>query len=335
MNARHHALILIFVILFSMYAFKKGDAFLSTSSEAQRNVAQVISSISLVNDDSLRSPVSEVRTSQSDEVAQPVADTQSTNVASNAFHEKPTVSNDESKCSVSARIYLVQNISNGSVIMENDSFNRWPIASITKLMSAIVAWDLLDHTTNVTVTKEAQSDTGGYTTLKEGEIYSVEDLVKAMLVFSSNDAAYSLSRVVGTEKFVAAMNDKARSIGMDQTSFFEPSGLSYLNQSTAHDLYLLMKYIHTSYPELLTITTKKTVSLYDSAHKIKRTFTNIDAFAGTATFKGGKTGYIDQSGENLVTLFDRGGQLISIVVLSSPDRFSETQKLLQCSASAL
>jgi D-alanyl-D-alanine endopeptidase (penicillin-binding protein 7) len=126
------------------------------------------------------------------------------------------------------------------------------------------------------------------------------------------------------------MNDKAKEISMSQTNFDDPSGLSYLNQSTAHDLFLLLSYVKKQYPYILDVTRQSTVTIRNKTTDIRKTLTNINEFAGRSDFLGGKTGFIDLSGGNLISLFYKNGKMVYIGVLGSPDRFGETEKILSC-----
>ena len=114
------------------------------------------------------------------------------------------------------------------------------------------------------------------------------------------------------------MNRKAAELGMNQTVFFDSTGLSPLNQSTADDISKLIKYIVNNHQEILDWSREKNFG----------DFPNINFFAGRPDFLGGKTGYIDESKQNLVSLFSVGNRRILIIVLGAEDRFSQTQQLL-------
>jgi len=229
-----------------------------------------------------------------------------------------------------ASIFLVKNLSTEEVIFERNSYNRWPIASVTKLMSALVVSERMNLADTLFVTQEARDAVGEYYSFEVGDQYSVQDLLRAMLVFSSNDAAYALADTLNREAFDDFMNAKAKEIGMSQTSFFEPSGLSYLNQSTASDVYLLLRYLSHIHPSLLDITRMQSVILTELESGKKKTFQNIDFFAGQKEFLGGKTGYIEESGGNLVTIFQKGDTMYFVAVLGSDDRFGDVENLYRC-----
>ena len=233
---------------------------------------------------------------------------------------------------IGARFSLVRQLNSSVVPFERGAEHRWPIASITKLMTAIVASEqgvLPKQITFVDAMTAAEGDAGGF---KTGDVMTGSDIVKGMLLISSNDAAEALAQSYGRDAFIRAMNDKASELRMLDTTFADPSGLSPRNQSTAADLYKLMSYLHDAHPELLQITRTRKVTVTELQTKRKRTIANIDAFAGQANFIGGKTGYITEAegNGNLVTLFTKNDQPFVIVVLGSPDRFGETRTLLKC-----
>lgn len=247
---------------------------------------------------------------------------------------KSTASSTKQICGsgVGARLGLVRHLNSDVVLFERNPENRWPIASITKLMTAIVAseHDLLAK--NITLTDgmiKAEGDAGNF---KTGEVFSGSDVQKAMLLISSNDAAEALAQTYGRDAFIRLMNEKAKELRMLDTKYVDPSGLSPQNQSTSNDLYKLMGYLHESRPELLQITRQRSATIAVVGTKTKRKIVNINIFAGQANFIGGKTGYIAEAegNGNLVTLFTYNNQPIVIVVLGSPDRFGETKSLLTC-----
>ncbi len=221
---------------------------------------------------------------------------------------------------------------------------RWPIASITKLMTAMVAMDELGPATIVDISQEAADTEGDSGNLKAGEKYSVNDLIRAMLVVSSNDAAVALaqaydSRQLGkdayekainkTALFTALMQQRARSFGMPETYFGDPSGLSMVNQSVVGDLAILVDRVLALHPELFDTTRQKSTTILERVKWSKRTLVNINQFAGQKDFLGGKTGFTTEAGQNLITVFEYAGKKYLIIVLGTEDRFGETSKLYE------
>lgn len=207
--------------------------------------------------------------------------------------------------------------------------DRWPLASLTKLMTAVIALEEMGQDKIVTITPAAVATEGPAGNLEVGEEYRVRDLVKAMLVVSSNDAAVGIAEFYGLEQFISRMNVKAALLGMRQTSFTDPTGISFLNQGTAEDLEKLVKYIYEKRPELLEITRQKSVRILELSKSREKELLNINNFAfnGHPDFVGGKTGFTDEAGGNLLSIFDYRGKKVLVIVFGTEDRFGETEKL--------
>ena len=224
---------------------------------------------------------------------------------------------------------------------------RWPLASVSKLMTAVVALDDLGPATILTVSQSAVDTEGVAGGLKAGEKYSVIDLVRALLTVSSNDAAMVLAEAYDakhldkeayerainkTALFTAAMQQKARDLGMSETYYGDPSGLSVVNQSIITDLEALTNHIVVSHPELLEITRKKENKVLERRTMTWHILPNINQLAGQADFLGGKTGETEEAGGNLLSLFKYNGKQYLIIVLgteSAASRFTETTKLYE------
>jgi len=221
---------------------------------------------------------------------------------------------------------------------------RWPLASVTKLMTAVVALETLGPATILDVPKEAVETDGVSGNLRAGDKYSVIDLVRAMLTVSSNDAAMALAQgydkkqlgkaeydlaVNQVAAFTAMMQEKARSLGMSETYYGDPSGLSVINQSVITDLENLVNYIDANHPEIFEITSKKETTILERRSMTRRTLLNINEYAGQADFVGGKTGFIDASSGNLLSIFKYEGKKYLIIVLGTVDRFGETTKIYE------
>ncbi len=236
---------------------------------------------------------------------------------------------------ITAEIMSVATVDNHRLRSEFRAQYRHPIASITKLMTAIVAEKLLDNAKRITIEENDVAAEGPAGNFTAGEIFSVEDLIKAMLVVSSNDAATALAREIGTKTFVDIMQQTAREFGMDNTVFFDPTGLSSLNQSTAEDLEKLINNLRTHHEHLLRTTRATTATILDERNRQFRILNNINEFAGINGFLGGKTGYTDEARGNLISLFMIKNEQVLITVLGSNNRFADTRKLYDWSKKML
>lgn len=251
-------------------------------------------------------------------------------VADTPISERPitegTVVVEEDQPAIAAGVYLMS----GQRITGWKEDKRWPIASITKLLSAYVAESLMDPEQSVVISQSAIDTIGDAGGFKLGEIFPVRDLVKAMLITSSNDAAIALAQNYGQSKFVAEMNLVARVAGMNDSQFVEPTGLSVQNQSTVEDLVKLVQYIWEENREFFQITSRSTDYIIDTNLGVGRQLTNINQFAGDSDFLGGKTGTLPEADSNLISVFSVPGfgEPVIVVLLGSQDRFTETRKLL-------
>ncbi len=213
------------------------------------------------------------------------------------------------------------------VVFELNSGSRWPIASLTKLMTSVVTAEKIDLDKEITMSAKAIAVEGIAGGFGVGEIYKTGDLIKAMLVSSSNDAAAAIIENFGEKEFIDEMQKKAAELKMFQTSYLEPTGLSFINQSTANDLSKLINYVRQNHPELLKISRKKEIEIFELKSKKSRKLLSVNRFAGQPDFIGGKTGYIEESGRNLIALFDINGKIILSIVLGADDSFKETEKI--------
>ncbi len=224
---------------------------------------------------------------------------------------------------------LIADIESGAVIFGDQDATRWPLASVTKLMTAIVATNTLAATQEITITPEYFAVDTSDVTLSVGDRYTVADLMRIMLLKSSNVAAEALADFYGHGRFMAAMNDHAVSLGMHNTYYNDPSGLSSGNQSSADDLILLARDLYQNYPSVLSITRMPRAIVTNLATGRKITVQSINNFAGQTDFLGGKTGYTDIADGNLLSIFKYKDRPVLVVIMGTDEsqRFDNTQTL--------
>jgi len=199
------------------------------------------------------------------------------------------ISNYNLRQEISASSYIAVDLSNNSILLEKDPNTAYPIASVTKLMNAIVTLQTVKMDQTITLTEEMLKPYGQSPVLYAGLNISAENLLKATLTQSVNDAAQSLSYFVGNEKFINLMNQKAKELGMNNTAYYDAHGLNPANHSSATDLSKLIAYVYKQYPEILSITKDDNFWLPDSSGKILK-FRNENNFYPLDDFIGGKTG---------------------------------------------
>ncbi len=225
---------------------------------------------------------------------------------------------------ITARAYIVKNLSTGDIVTESNPNRLLPIASLTKLVTAIVAGRMLDPDSRMTITREIMSSYGNTASFKVGETLRVSDLLYPLLMVSSNDAAEALAREYGRSKFIRAMNDFAQSIGAYRTYFADPSGLSSHNVSTVTDMSIILDWIRKNNPNILAITELKTKTVRS------HTWVNPAHFLSWSNYLGGKNGYTPEANRTGAALFHMGNkkEVYSVVVLGSESRDDDVVRLL-------
>jgi D-alanyl-D-alanine carboxypeptidase/poly-gamma-glutamate capsule biosynthesis protein CapA/YwtB (metallophosphatase superfamily) len=228
---------------------------------------------------------------------------------------------------VSAKSYLVGDLNTGEVILSKDQENIFPLASVSKLMTAVVASEIMKPDETATVSRRALSTYGQNGELRLGEKIKISDLLYPLLLESSNDAAEVIAEHFGRESFISKMNAKAGSLGMNGTHYEDPSGLSPNNRSTVTDIFKLTGYIAKTHPDLLNITIKRSFS------NKKHNWSNISQFLGKIGYIGGKSGYTDAARQTVVSLFslplaEKNDRPIAITLLQSADRKKDVESIV-------
>ncbi len=229
---------------------------------------------------------------------------------------------------VSALAYLVGDLNTGEVILSKNQEEKHPIASISKLMTALVAKEIANPTETAKVSKTALATNGTNGELRLGEKMKISELLYPLLLESSNDAAEVLAEHFGRDSFIAKMNQQAESLKMSNTSYEDPSGLSINNQSTVSDLFKLTGYLIQQTPDLVKITSKRSYS------NKKQSWSNISQFLGNEGYFGGKSGYTDPAKQTVISLFNlplghTGVRPIAITLLQSNDRRKDVESILK------
>jgi len=221
------------------------------------------------------------------------------------------------------------------IFFSKNAQRKLSIASISKLMTALIVLDNSDLSQQITISDQAVSQSNDPEPLKSGETFYAKDLLYATLVDSDNASSYALSESIGTDKFIELMNEKAKELGLLDTSFLNTTGLGLANFSTAQDLVKLTEYLLKEHRSIFEITIMPEFNLYTVDGKILHKFVNTDELLRDSSnlakrIVGGKTGKTRTAGECLllvVTSVDEQGYLIN-VILNSNDRFGEIKKLI-------
>lgn len=233
---------------------------------------------------------------------------------------------------VSAQAFMVGDLDTGEVILAKNQGKKFPMASVSKLMTALVTSELAKSDDVVTVSSRAISTLGQNGELRTGEKIKATNLIYPLLLESSNDAAEALAEYFDREDFLKKMNLQAEQLLMSSTAYEDPSGLSAKNVSTASDLFKLVGYIREKHGELFDITKKRSFSAP------KHNWSNISQFLGKDGYAGGKSGYTDAALQSGVAIFDlhlgeSGTRPVAITLLRSLDRKKDVENILKYLAS--
>jgi len=218
----------------------------------------------------------------------------------------------------------------GEVLFMKGGEEPRPIASISKLMTAILAKEIFPPDAQYSLAAEDFADPSFHPDLRPGDVLTLEEALHIMLIQSDNAVASAIARSYGQADFVKKMNEKAQELRMVNTAFFDPTGLAD-NVSTPRDLLRLAQYISKNQPQIFEITRIPAITLITRQGK-RFNLRNTDLLAGKMpTLLGGKTGLTDAAGGCLLAVFSNGRRDIMSVVLGSADRFGDTEKLVNFS----
>ena len=229
----------------------------------------------------------------------------------------------------SAKSSIVMDLNSGRVLYENNPNDQRLIASITKIMTAVVAIEHGNLDKKVTVGEEVLSIYGTNIYIEVGEKMTIKDLLYGLLLRSGNDASVVIAKAVGgsEEKFVEMMNTKAKEIGMKNTVFKNPHGLDEVteNYSTAYDMALLSRYAFSNKTYRKIVSTKK----YEvSTGKKTYLWYNRNQLLNDYKYcTGGKNGYTPRAGKTLVSTASKDNLNLTVVSLNDGDSYTNHQYL--------
>jgi serine-type D-Ala-D-Ala carboxypeptidase (penicillin-binding protein 5/6) len=225
----------------------------------------------------------------------------------------------------SAASYVVTDYETGDILAEKSLNRRLPMASITKVMTAVVALDLAKPQELFTVSDDAAAQIPTKLVFTPGEQFTLEELLHAALLTSANDATEVIREGVdqkyNDEIFIKAMNGKAEFLGLKDTSFANPQGFDDANHySSAHDLAILAHYALTNYPLIHDIVKKDYAFLPENEFHKEYDLYNwnglIDVYPGVYGIKIGNTG---NAKHTTLVVAEREGKKVIVVLLGAPD----------------
>lgn len=243
-----------------------------------------------------------------------------------------------SAVSTSAKAAIVINGDTGEVIYAHNETEKLPMASTTKIMTALLLCEKGDLSREITVTAEMLRVEGSSMGLLAGDKVTLHDLLYGMMLASGNDAANVTAYTLGgtVDGFVKMMNQKAAELGLENTHFETPSGLDgESHYTTAYDLAKLTMYAMSN-EEFAKAAGSRSATLNYGNPPYKRTLTNHNKLL--ASFDGAvgvKTGYTKKSGRCLVSAARRDGKFVIAVTLCDPNDWADHKSLLEYGLNAV
>lgn len=235
---------------------------------------------------------------------------------------------------LSAKSALVYDLTDEKTVYEKNSGERLPMASLTKIMTAIVAIDHKRPDDMYVVYEEALvgENTIG---LSKGEVMTLEELLYGVFMYSANDAAETLAiNTMDRSEFINTMNKKAKAIGLSNTNFTNPTGFQGDGDqyTTAYDLLVLARYVVANYPQIIKASSTEEIVLEESLdHYEYHLYNQLNLITSYPGVKGLKDGYTPEAGLCLVTYLDYKGHEMIGIILGSENRRQEMKDLLDYS----
>lgn len=223
----------------------------------------------------------------------------------------------------SVAAYGVIDLNSGKVLNEKNISEKLPIASLTKIMTAVVALDLASLEEVFTVSRNAASQIPTKVMLKEGEEMSLEHLLKALLISSANDSAEVIKEGIDFkykgEVFIQSMNEKAKLLGLKNSNFVNPQGFDNPSHySSVEDLSLLTFYALKNYPfiaQIVKLELEDLSQVKDERFRLRNWNGLLGVYPGTFGFKTGNT---NKAGHTAIVVSEREGNMLLAVVLGAP-----------------
>lgn len=226
--------------------------------------------------------------------------------------------------------YLIADIDNGTILAASDLNIAAPIASLVKLMTAVVAAEEIDLDGRIRIASPTFV-TSLIPRLSERSSVSMYSLLQLLLVESSNEAAETIAGEIGREEFISAMNAKARQLGMMDTNFADPSGLSSENVSSLGDLYRLTEYIRDNRGFIFEITKHAELTSAYVGGEFSG-LVNFNEVKGMDSFSGGKVGETLAAGQTSISLhnlqFQGEQRTLVVIILGSNGRTDDIELLI-------
>ena len=239
----------------------------------------------------------------------------------------PICNANEQLTNLNSQYIVVMDYDSGRVLYQRNCDMVVPMASTTKIMTAIVALENSKLTDIVTVSKKASSTHGSTMGIKEGEKYTMEELLYGLLLESGNDCAVAIAEHISgsVERFARLMNSKAFNLGAFNTRFVTPHGLDADGHfTTALELATITQYAYKNDVFRKIVSTKsKEISSHRILNNTNQLLWSMESADGV------KTGYTGKAGRCLVSSSTREGKRLICVLLNSSNRWQDSRRLME------
>ncbi len=238
---------------------------------------------------------------------------------------------------ISAKAAIITDTKNGQVLYSKNIHEKLPIASLTKVMTVLIALEHKNMDDVFTVSQSAADMEPDKMLLIAGEKLTLKELLDGIFLVSANDAAELLAEQTTGDRteFIKLMNEKAKQLGMKNTYFANPTGLdedSNNTYSTVYDLAILTRYLIKHFPEVVDISSTEHIYLpITENHQDYDMYSGINLLTTYPGVVGFKTGYTPEAGLTLINLTRKEGHEVIGVLLGSGDRRDEARDLLDYS----
>lgn len=248
-----------------------------------------------------------------------------------------SVNVDSSAPKINAEVALFIDSKSGQVLFSKNPQKRLPIASLVKVMTALIALEHKKMDDSFLVSVQAADMEPDKMLLIAGEKLSLKELLYGIFLISANDAAEVIAEgtTANRSEFIKLMNSKAEQLGMKDSYFANPTGLdedSNNSYSSAYDLVILTRYLIRHFPEVVDISQTEHIYLpITQTHQDYDMYSGINLLTTYPGVVGFKTGYTPEAGLTLITLARKNGHEVIGVILGSGDRRDEARELLDYS----
>ncbi len=277
--------------------------------------------------------------SKSSKLVSPIDKLNQINFSNNQWFPKTfaNTNNDKDLSQLTAKSAFFVETQSGKILYQKNQNEKLPIASLTKIMTVIIAMENSKMNSTFVVSKRAAQMEPDKMLLIPGEKLTTEELLDGIFLISANDAAEVFAENIGKnrDEFINSMNAKTKLLGMKDTLFINPTGLEEDNKqqySTAYDVALMARFAINQWPELLKISSQPRIFLpQDENHQDYDMNSGINLLTTYPGVVGFKTGFTPQAGLTLVTVARKGNKQVLGVILGSTNRRDDAKTLLDYS----